>query len=706
MNQSRLIKTIFFYLLFAGLSSQLFAQQHWYNFYTNALDAVGRTDWDESLSELENALNRKQTPQFRAETYAMQEINYLPFYWLGVVYYNKGDFEKARENFDKSLQWGAVKKTDQLTVLENYRGNLARMGDLEEDFAAARRTLENLQQSANERSESTEASAPKWQEIRTAINRNELERASLLFQELRQASPNDPSLVAMDNLLQRLNATRKEIDDIRTSGEVVRMFEQGLSAFLNGDYQNAYLQFQSVRRRAPDFRDVNGWLRRTQSEITAAGIQLPESLPPDTVIQTVAPVIALPPLPAAVSDDSILISASVRDDQGIDFIEFTINGEVYKDSSGNVIRKIPPDSLDSRQFSFRESLPLVTGKNRIVIIAYDIDAVRHSDAYPIDITRKPPFYKTPLFFYSLGFLLLAAFLAVGLNIHTKRKIAFVNRYNPYIAGAPVRNPKMFYGREILLRKIINTLHNNSLMIFGPRRIGKTSMLHQLKRRLEKEKDREYFYVPVYIDLQGTPEEKFFGVMMHDIIEGCEAYFNDDLALRIKEKPQESYGPRDFSADIKRILEHLNILNDRTLRLVLLIDEVDELNAYSERANQRLRSIFMKTFAENLVAVMSGSYIKKQWESEGSPWYNFFEQVEVGGIDREIAEALVREPVSGIYSYDEDAIAEIVDYSQCVPYRIQKLCVNIISNVIHERRRHITREDVEKAKQAMPESEEI
>ncbi len=56
--------------------------------------------------------------------------------------------------------------------------------------------------------------------------------------------------------------------------------------------------------------------------------------------------------------------------------------------------------------------------------------------------------------------------------------------------------------------------------------------------------------------------------------------------------------------------------------------MDVLNEYSEKVNQRLRAIFMKTFAESLVAVMSGVGIKRTWKSEVSPWYNFFDEIEI------------------------------------------------------------------------------
>ena len=79
------------------------------------------------------------------------------------------------------------------------------------------------------------------------------------------------------------------------------------------------------------------------------------------------------------------------------------------------------------------------------------------------------------------------------------------RFNPYIAGAPVLEDEMFFGREQLLERILQTIHNNSILLYGERRIGKTSLQHHLKRRLQQLEDPDYVFYPVYIDLQGTPE---------------------------------------------------------------------------------------------------------------------------------------------------------------------------------------------------------
>ena len=59
------------------------------------------------------------------------------------------------------------------------------------------------------------------------------------------------------------------------------------------------------------------------------------------------------------------------------------------------------------------------------------------------------------------------------------------------------------------------------------------------------------------------------------------------------------------ADPKRLLQALESADGGPP--VLLIDEIDQLNDYDPRINQRLRSLFMKSFADRLVAVESAPW---------------------------------------------------------------------------------------------------
>lgn len=70
--------------------------------------------------------------------------------------------------------------------------------------------------------------------------------------------------------------------------------------------------------------------------------------------------------------------------------------------------------------------------------------------------------------------------------------------NPYIAGSALDGPGGFFGREDILRLVETELrspHKNAVVLFGQRRIGKASILLQLRRRLS-----ESGFLSVYMDL--------------------------------------------------------------------------------------------------------------------------------------------------------------------------------------------------------------
>ena len=212
-----------------------------------------------------------------------------------------------------------------------------------------------------------------------------------------------------------------------------------------------------------------------------------------------------------------------------------------------------------------------------------------------------------------------------------------------------------------MTRVLQTVHNNSILLYGERRIGKTSFQHRLKNRLPKLKDPHYSFVPVYIDLQGVPETRFFATVAHEIFDELGPVL-DGMQPSASLDEGSGYDYREAVRDIRRVIVALNEGASKRVKLVLLIDEVDELNSYDPRVNQRLRSLFMKSFAEDLVAVVSGVAIKKRWESEGSPWYNFFEEIEVKPFRREDAVDLIEKPIAGVFKLETGVTDQIISFT--------------------------------------------
>jgi len=71
--------------------------------------------------------------------------------------------------------------------------------------------------------------------------------------------------------------------------------------------------------------------------------------------------------------------------------------------------------------------------------------------------------------------------------------------NPYIAGNPVAATDHFIGRGDVLRDVLRVLRRptaNAIVLYGQRRIGKTSILLKLAHDLASEG-----YTAIYFDLQ-------------------------------------------------------------------------------------------------------------------------------------------------------------------------------------------------------------
>jgi len=379
--------------------------------------------------------------------------------------------------------------------------------------------------------------------------------------------------------------------------------------------------------------------------------------------------------------------------------DFRLNGVVIDESPVTVAMFVNDAAIEPALNSqalgdfflteFSIELQLPPGRSTFRLVASDAEGLSSGSEYAVlydqPLVRKPWF---PVLLLSVALFAVAIPVLRG---QRQRAELRHRKFNPYVAGAPVLNDEMFFGRRDLVNRILQTIHNNSLLLYGERRIGKTSIQHQLKRRLLNLDDPHYEFYPVYIDLQGTPQQQFFRTIAEEIVE--------ELAPKLQGFTLTGSGPanysyRDFVSDLRKILGNLQSGSSKTVKLVLLIDEVDELNEYDPRINQRLRSLFMKNFAENLVAVVSGVEIKKRWQREGSPWYNFFEEIEVRPFGTREARELIRKPIDGMFRADDDAVDRIISLTGGRPYQIQKFCVALVTRLHQQRRRKITIADVD------------
>jgi tetratricopeptide (TPR) repeat protein len=497
----------------------------------------------------------------------------------------------------------------------------------------------------------------------------------------------DPTFAEAQQLLAE---TRKVLEGLRAQKklreDIDALAARGDEMMKAGRFPEAQVAFEGVLRLDPEHAHAREGLaeaeRRTGEALLARW--LPNREPSVVILQ--------PAEGPVVDSPTLFLQGFATDDRGIAKIEFRVGARLLEE-------QVPESSPvePARNVSFGREFPLEPGPNQLSITAFDTGGLPATISFAVE--RKLRFHETPYFLPSAA---AGAIGLVGLGWgaqRLRRRRAFRQRFNPYIAGAPVLDDDMFYGREKLTARMLSTLHRNSLMITGERRIGKTTFLHHLRRVLAVDQAGEWRFFPVFVDLQGVPEESFFHAIMAEVVETLDVSDATRASLRFEPEP-EGYDARDFAHDLQQVIAELKARTDRKVRLAFLIDEVDVLNQYSDTVNQRLRGIFMKSFSENLVAVMSGVGIRRRWKSEVSPWYNFFDEIELTPFSREEAEALVREPVAGIFRWQAQAVERVLELSQLKPYLVQKLCAHSVNHMLEHGRSTIRLEDVEAARSAV------
>ncbi len=232
--------------------------------------------------------------------------------------------------------------------------------------------------------------------------------------------------------------------------------------------------------------------------------------------------------------------------------------------------------------------------------------------------------------------------------------------NPYIAGAPVVETSMFFGREDVFNWIERSLAgkyvDHILVLHGQRRVGKTSVLKQIPNFLS---DR---YIQVFFDLQGrtnTTLDRFLWWMAREIARAIQ----QERAISIPRPNRD-----DFTADpeylINIFLPSLGTHLDGRV-LLLTFDEFDTLD----------RDEIQETFSKPLII-----YLRRLMELEGlnfifsigsagdklenmqASYTDFFKSAlyrKISFLTRDDSRSLITKPVEGTIKYDRKAVDRIL-----------------------------------------------
>ena len=278
--------------------------------------------------------------------------------------------------------------------------------------------------------------------------------------------------------------------------------------------------------------------------------------------------------------------------------------------------------------------------------------------------------------------------------------------NPYICGMPLseRQSLLFVGRSEIIERINQMLMQDKcppLLLFGQRRMGKTSLLLNLSHFLTSS------IIPCFVDCQGLAGYRNSDELVPEIIELIR-----QSALRFRNVELPAF--REQSSSNGSLYQILNQwvaateaqLESRQQTLLLAMDEFESLEAIMN-ANQKLANIYLG-FARHTVQhhprfkiLLAGTHLPK----ETPLWRDFLINARVLKIDyltRSETLQLIEQPVKPFpLTYAPQVSQTIYELTRGHPYLVQSLCFELVMLKNEQplsSRFRVTAEDLEQALQ--------
>ena len=252
--------------------------------------------------------------------------------------------------------------------------------------------------------------------------------------------------------------------------------------------------------------------------------------------------------------------------------------------------------------------------------------------------------------------------------------------NPYVAGNPVTG-QLFVGRDDILRKLeglwLSRGQVDSVVLFGHRRMGKSSILKNLPARLDPTYNRV-----VHFNLQQIGRVRHTGELLHALA----LEMRDHLPANGPPSPavpdQETFEAnpnRAFSGWLKAVAPLM-----AQQRFIVAIDEYELLEAAMAEGRidasltTYLRSVIQ--FTDWFVLVLAGLYtLEEKCHDYWHPLFASIKPRKVSFLSPAATRLLLCQPSEDFpLNYTADTVEEVVRLSNGQPYLVQLIGQNLVS----------------------------
>lgn len=265
----------------------------------------------------------------------------------------------------------------------------------------------------------------------------------------------------------------------------------------------------------------------------------------------------------------------------------------------------------------------------------------------------------------------------------RAQMPFTRIPNPYVVGNPVRKADMFFGRAEDLEWIGHQLDhagNKMILLFGPRRIGKTSLLHQIYGSRTSSG-----IVPFFLDTQQIIPEleqdsDFYHVVTREILAQLPVVMP---GVRVPFIAAERFSPTAF----RKLLAFIRDAEPGK-HPVFLFDELENLEFKLVRGVLTADLfLFLAGLLDGDIPVGFVATGSDQLEKLTFSGWNILRPKtiprKIGLLTPNDASRLIVEPVRGYVLYDEGIPEQILRITAGHPYYTQVICQTMVDYLNHK-----------------------
>ncbi len=273
--------------------------------------------------------------------------------------------------------------------------------------------------------------------------------------------------------------------------------------------------------------------------------------------------------------------------------------------------------------------------------------------------------------------------------------AFESLANPYFVNRPVNEPQMFFGQAELIHALVACIENGSdAVVYGERRIGKSSVLRQLQAGIIDSGRTGLPWRVVVVHAEALDAQEFFYMLVAGLLSGL-----DDPQLPVQPSYALPYQESTFKQDLVGVVNQLKSRYGASARLAILIDGADRVLGYpAQLLNSFRRVIGSDELATSLVVILAAA----QPPAPDHPLFGVLAAYPVRRLSDAEALELITRPVEGMLTYEAGAPELLQQYAQGHPHTLQWICQKLVNSTQARGSGQITCQDVREAIQATSE----